>query len=88
MVLSIDFVAKRYGRLPSEVMTAASTFDLYVADVAVQYQNYLYDKENKKHDAKTSVKDREVPQLTQEVMNQMIETARKRNATKNRHKSV
>lgn len=47
-MLSLDFVAKRYGKLPSEVMAQGTTFDLYVSDLAMRYQNYLYEKEHGK----------------------------------------
>jgi hypothetical protein len=45
--LTIDYISKRYGKLPSEVLNTASTFDIYVSDVAAKYQNYVYDKAEK-----------------------------------------
>ncbi len=34
--------------LPSEVMAKATTFDIFVADTAIGYRNYLTDKANGK----------------------------------------
>lgn len=33
-------MAERYGMLPSQVMNHGSTFDLYVMDAALSYNNY------------------------------------------------
>lgn len=40
----IDTIAERYGRLPSEVMHNATTFDIFVVDTAIGYRNYLQEK--------------------------------------------
>jgi hypothetical protein len=42
--LSIDFVAKRYGTLPSTVLKEGDSLDLKVANLAVQYETYLSKK--------------------------------------------
>jgi hypothetical protein len=39
-------MGKRYGKLPSEVLAQADTFDLMVFDVSVTYQNYQNQKQN------------------------------------------
>lgn len=39
-------MAKRYKMLPTEVLSKASTFDLYVMDAAVAYHNYQTQKAN------------------------------------------
>lgn len=44
--MTLDFVAKRYGKLPSEVMKSGSNLDLYVAELSVGYQNYQTQKAN------------------------------------------
>ena len=44
----IDTMAERYGLLPSEVVKRANTFDVFVADTAIGYRNYLTDKANGK----------------------------------------
>jgi len=43
-VITIDSIAHRYGCLPSEVMQRATTWDLYVADIAAQHENWQYEK--------------------------------------------
>ncbi len=46
MIILIDTMAERYGMLPSQVMAKANTFDIFVADTAIGYRNYLTDKAN------------------------------------------
>jgi len=41
MIVTIDTMAKRYGKLPSEIMMSASTFDMVVMDAAMSYESYL-----------------------------------------------
>jgi len=48
MIILIDTMAERYGMLPSQVMANANTFDVFVADTAIGYRNYLNDKANGK----------------------------------------
>jgi len=40
MIMTLDNIAHRYGRLPSEVLATASTLDLYVMDAAFSYRDY------------------------------------------------
>lgn len=42
--MAVDAMASRYGLLPSEIMSRASTFDLFVYDTAVSYIQYAQDK--------------------------------------------
>ena len=42
--MAIDAMSSRYGLLPSEVMSRASTFDLFIYDSAVSYLNYAQDR--------------------------------------------
>ena len=42
--MQIDGLGKRYGLLPSEVLRQADTFDLYVIDAALTYENYQHKK--------------------------------------------
>ena len=37
-ILSVDTLANRYGVLPSELLERASTFDLFIANSALRYQ--------------------------------------------------
>ena len=49
MIILIDTMAERYGLLPSEIIARANTFDVFVADTAIGYRNYLQDKANGKN---------------------------------------
>jgi hypothetical protein len=40
----IDTLSERYGILPSEVMTRATTFDVFVADTAIGYRNIIQER--------------------------------------------
>jgi hypothetical protein len=51
MIILIDTMAERYGQLPSQVMANATTFDVFVADTAIGYRNYLNDKASGKNTA-------------------------------------
>ena len=61
MVMLIDTVAERYGLLPSEVMTKANTFDVFIADTAIGYRNLVQER------ALNGGKD-VIPELTQEEL--------------------
>lgn len=39
-ILYVDNLGKRYGLLPSEVLSRANTFDLYIMDAALTFENY------------------------------------------------
>lgn len=39
-LMQIDGLGKRYGMLPSQVLKDADTFDLYIMDVAMSFENY------------------------------------------------
>ncbi len=42
--MQIDGLAKRYGKLPSEILREANTFDLYIIDAAMTYEQYHHKK--------------------------------------------
>lgn len=46
LILSLDTMAQRYGVLPSQLMNSATTFDMYIMDAALSYQNYQHKKAN------------------------------------------
>lgn len=75
MLLTLDFVAKRYGKLPSEVLESGSSIDLQIANLAVAYENYLHKKHSDAKDGKIT------PDLTVEQMTAMLNTVRKQNGT-------
>lgn len=39
MILAIDTLGSRYGKLPSEILSQATTFDLVIMDAAMTYIN-------------------------------------------------
>ena len=41
----VDTLSERYGILPSEVMTRATTFDVFIADTAIGYRNTVQERE-------------------------------------------
>lgn len=49
MILVVDSLGKRYGMLPSRVMSEASTFDLFIMDASIAYENHVQEKAYKKH---------------------------------------
>jgi hypothetical protein len=60
MIMLIDTLSERYGILPSEVMTRANTFDVFVADTAIGYRNAVQERAmngDKKPTPKLSEKD-------------------------------
>lgn len=63
--MMIDALAERYGKLPSEVLDNASTFDLWVYDVAISYRNHKSEQETNKK-----------PELTTEELAQQMEIFR------------
>jgi len=40
----IDTLSERYGMLPSEVITRANTFDVFIADTAIGYRNAVQER--------------------------------------------
>lgn len=39
-ILQVDSLGKRYGLLPSEVLVRGNTFDLYIMDCALTFENF------------------------------------------------
>lgn len=39
-ILQVDGLGKRYGLLPSEVLKRGNTFDLYIMDAALTFEQY------------------------------------------------
>jgi hypothetical protein len=42
--MQIDGLGKRYGMLPSQVLAKADTFDLYILDAALTFDQYHHKK--------------------------------------------
>lgn len=47
-LLQIDSLGKRYGMLPSEILSRGNTFDLYVMDCALTFENFHHKKATNK----------------------------------------
>lgn len=47
-IMQIDGLAKRYGKLPSEILREANTFDLYIIDAALTFESYHQKKAQNK----------------------------------------
>lgn len=45
LILTIDSLGKRYGMLPSEVLERSNTFDLYIMDAALSFENFHHKKQ-------------------------------------------
>jgi hypothetical protein len=43
-ILQVDGLAKRYGMLPSKVICEADSFDLYIMDCALTFEQYHHKK--------------------------------------------
>jgi hypothetical protein len=67
LTLTIDSVCKRYGLLPSEFLNRGNSLDLYIADIAQQFETYVHNKHmNKTPDVPP------IPELTEDEMLAMI----------------
>lgn len=69
MIMTLDFVAQRYGVLPSALLRHGSSLDVLVADTA---QNYRSQQQNKANGIKTPP-----PELSEKQMKEMIQRVRK-----------
>jgi hypothetical protein len=43
LIITLNNLAKEYGLLPSEALSRATTFDLYVLDVSTRWVSYRQD---------------------------------------------
>jgi len=62
--MQIDSIGKRYGMLPSQVIKNADTFDLYIMDAAMSFENY--------HNKKQSSGKAPIPEYTQDELLDMM----------------
>lgn len=66
-ILRVDGLGKRYGLLPSEVLKRADTFDVYILDAVMTFEDYY----NKKAKSKNGLGP--VPEFTQDELLAMME---------------
>ena len=69
MIVTIDAMAKRYAKLPSEIMSSASTFDMVVMDAALSYEGYL----EQQHRQQSSG---QAPEVSEEELLKIVEKHR------------
>lgn len=69
MIVTIDAMAKRYAKLPSEIMSSASTFDMVVMDAALSYEGYLEQQHRQQASGKP-------PDLPEEELLKIVERHR------------
>jgi len=48
MILTLDTMGERYGMLPSQILSNASTLDLYIMDTAISYHNHQHKAQENK----------------------------------------
>lgn len=65
----MDSLADRYGKLPSEIIEQASTFDLYVLNAGVEWRN-------KQQAIAQAGSNLPTPHLSLDEMKQMIESVK------------
>lgn len=66
MALMLDNLGERYGKLPSEVLETATTFDLQMFDIAVKHRN----KEMRKASGDYNINEEYTQQELQTIMEQ------------------
>lgn len=69
-ILQIDGLAKRYGMLPSKIISEADTFDLYIMDIALTFEQYHHKK------AMNNGKD-PLPEYTENELLNMVQKIKK-----------
>lgn len=69
MIMLIDTLSERYGILPSEVMSRATTFDVFIADTAIGYRNLVQERATNGDKAP-------VPEYKQSDLQKMLEKVR------------
>ncbi len=78
MILMFDAMARRYGKLPSELLKNADSFDIMVMDVGATYEAY----QNSKH---SKTKGSEF--IDSKQMEEHFKKVKGRNGPKDRHKT-
>lgn len=71
MIITIDRLASRYHRLPSEVLATADTFDLYCLDVGIRYE-YVQEQKRK------GTWQKPAPKLSEDDLLKLMQVAKKK----------
>lgn len=75
--MQIDGLGKRYGLLPSELLRRADTFDLYILDAALSFEQYHQQKQSGKLP---------VPDLTEDELLDIYNKGKEQNENTSRNK--
>ena len=73
----LDFIAERYGMLPSQVLREGNSLDFVIADAAQGYKNKLQAEANARSQGLTTAPDK--PNLSEKEMLDMVAKARELN---------
>lgn len=73
-MLTIDRICKRYGILPSQALSSATTMDLRVANTAMAYEIYCQREAQKTTNAARGF--RPAPQISMDKMKEAMERVR------------
>ena len=65
MAMMLDSLGERYGKLPSEVLETATTFDIQMFDIAVKHRN----KQMRKASGDYNIKEEYTPDQLQDIWN-------------------
>ena len=76
----MDFIAKRYGILPSELLAKGSSIDIHVAEVGIGYENYLINRDKNKSIGPTPA--RVTQQEAQDMWNRLKQDENERRSKK------
>jgi hypothetical protein len=76
----LDFIAKRYGILPSELLAKGSSIDIHVAEVGIGYENYLINRDKNKSIGPTPA--RVTQQEAQDMWNRLKQDENERRSKK------
>ena len=63
--MMLDSLGERYGKLPSEVLETATTFDIQMFDIAVKHRN----KQMRKASGDYNIKEEYTPDQLQDIWN-------------------
>ena len=71
MMMTLDFVAQRYGVLPSELLERGNSLDIIIADKAQSYMNELQKQAQAKSSGHSYTKP--APELSEKEMLDMLD---------------
>lgn len=73
MFVTVDWVARRYGVLPSELIRSGSSIDIMIADIGQNWENW----QQEKAEAKSRGLPPPAPKMTEAEMQAMVDNVKK-----------